>query len=109
MRTEIADLERSLRYFADRSKIAGCALHDLKAALKERRAHELIRMPRWALEVLSAHARKRYENITPEHRTDRYKRALGFAAGVVDKIWPRDIKGEWHGSTSIGGCRFDKE
>lgn len=68
--------------------------------LEGRRKYCQVCMPHWVFELLSAHARKRHENIAPENRTDNYHLALCVAAEVLgEEVWPRDIPGEHHGST----------
>ena len=77
-----------------------CELRRLEEE-KERRRLCKVHVPAWVLELLSAHARKRYENINPDHRTSNYAHALDVATDLVGKVWPRDLDGEHHGSTPV--------
>jgi len=83
-------------------------LVSLQGEVARRRSTRPMTVPFWALEVLSAHARKRYENITRDHRTSTYAQALDVATNELGReIWPRDIPGEHHGCTPLG-ARHDK-
>lgn len=105
LKEEIERCDSLLCTLRDQSKETRAQLHQLKIELKDRQAHEPIDVPRWVLEVLSAHARKRYQNITPGHRTTRYRKALDYVQILVGEMWPRDIDGEHHGCDPTGGRR----
>lgn len=101
-----AELEAQLTDYSRRAKEAESLYHDLrreqtnvKAEIKARRARGSVTIPFWALEMLSAHARKRFENLSPRHTTMPYEKALVIASRLLDgDVWPRDIDGEYHGA-----------
>ena len=68
-----------------------------------RRRREPMTVPRWVFELLSAHARKRHENIAAHNSTVNYRRALAVASDTLGReVWPCDIAGEHHGSSPTG-------
>ncbi len=78
-------------------------VREIETELELRRRDRPVTMPLWVFEVLSAHARKRFQNIASHNRTTTYQRALAHAHRILGReVWPRDIDGEHHGSTPSG-------
>ncbi len=97
---EITRCEENFDYHAKTADSVRAMVNSFKKELERRRAQKMVKVPYWVLEVLSAHARKRFENIAPKNRTRVYERALAFVKHhAIGEVWPRDIDGEHHGCT----------
>lgn len=81
---------------------AATALADLTLLITERterRRRRPVEVPYMILELLTAHAAKRYDNIAPGHQTAKYHSAIRAAYRLLGReVLPRDIEGEHHGS-----------
>lgn len=105
-RCKAGHAEAELRAHSDNVATSRSQLEDLRGELNTRR-RKTIEVPHWVFEILSAHARKRFENIACENRTDAYEAALSHAARLLcGEVWPRDVEGEHHGSTPGGSRRL---
>ena len=96
---EIGHYETDHDRFTNLATETGAQARCLKKERERRRALKMVKVPYWVLEVISAHARKRFENIAPRNRTRNYERALKFVKYTIGEVWPRDIDGEHHGCT----------